>query len=520
MVCIKTRIAALLSLFVLCGLAPALVLADQTVEVLVYYSPECSHCTFAHDTILQPLSQAYGDRLIMTYVDITQAEGLAQLEATEKRLGQQGDALPIVVIGDQLISTDDDKVLATQLKTLLRERLGEPGKASTPPSATSSATPSATPGVAVGPQPAPALHLAYVQKDGCEKCARATVVLEMMQQEYPSLVVSTFNNVRDAKLIEAMGEKLGIPHKERLVAPAAYVGSEALVGEQMTSSALRALLSKYAASGAPAFWEGLSERSGETSILARFQAMGPWTVVLAAAIDGINPCAFATIIFFVSYLAISQRPRRELIIVGLAFMLGVFVTYLVVGLGAMSLLKLANKVHILARVLYGAFAASCFVFAGLSIRDYTLARKGRLSDMTLRLPDGLRERVKKRIRRASNAGEQTIGSRSGVLLFIGLAFVSGLFVSFVELACTGQVYLPTISFVVGIPQMRAQATLYLLLYNLIFVTPLLVVLLLSVYGISAARFQELLTQNVARTKMIMAVLFVLLGILLLTQVLA
>ena len=89
MVCIKTRVAALLSLLVLCGLAPALVRADQTVEVLVYYSPECSHCTFAHDTILQPLSQAYGDRLIMTYVDITQAEGLAQLEAIEKRLASR-----------------------------------------------------------------------------------------------------------------------------------------------------------------------------------------------------------------------------------------------------------------------------------------------------------------------------------------------------------------------------------------------------------------------------------------------
>ncbi len=201
-------------------------------------------------------------------------------------------------------------------------------------------------------------------------------------------------------------------------------------------------------------------------------------------------------------------------------MLGVFVTYLSVGLGAMRLLQLANQVRILARILYAVFAASCFVFAVLSIRDYLLARQGRLDDMTLRLPDGLREQIKKRIRSTSNKGEETIGTRTGVFVFIGLAFVSGLFVSLVELACTGQVYLPTISFVVGIPNMRAQATLYLLLYNLIFIIPLLVVLLLAVYGVSAARFQKLLTANVARTKLGMVVLFVILGGLLLTQVLA
>ena len=364
----------------------------------------------------------------------------------------------------------------------------------------------------------PAIHLAYVQKDGCDKCARAAALLEVMQKEYPSLVVATFNDVRDAELVEAMGNWAGLPEKERLVAPAIYVGHDALVGEQLTSANLRPLLGQYASSGAEAFWQGLDAGAGSGGILARFRAMGPWTVVLAALIDGLNPCAFATIIFFVSYLALSQRPRRELLAVGLAFMVGVFVAYFSVGMGAMSLLRLANRVRILAKILYGAFAATCFVFAALSLYDYIRARQGKLQDMKLRLPDRFRERIKRRIRRTTSQGEQAIGSPAGLMAFAGLSFGSGLFVSLIELACTGQVYLPTLSFVVGIPEMRAQATLYLLLYNLIFVLPLFVVLLLSVYGISQARFQQFLSRNVARTKLVMVVLFVLLGILLLTQV--
>jgi cytochrome c biogenesis protein CcdA len=235
--------------------------------------------------------------------------------------------------------------------------------------------------------------------------------------------------------------------------------------------------------------------------------MGPLAVVLAGLIDGINPCAFATIIFFVSYLAISRRERGALLAVGLAFTLGVFVAYLLVGLGAMQLLRWANTIQLLGSILYGLMAASCFVLAGISLHDYSLARRGRLSDMRLNLPQQLRERIHARIRTSRRA-------------FIGTAFVSGLFISILELACTGQVYLPTISFVVGIPEMRVSAVVYLLLYNLFFIVPLLVVLVLAAYGVSARRFQAWFEQNAATSKLLMTILFLLLGLLLVSQVLS
>jgi cytochrome c biogenesis protein CcdA/glutaredoxin len=512
----RIRVVIPLLLLILSALAPALALADQPVQVMVYFSPKCDHCTLVRQEVLDPLSQAYGDKVAFTYVDITQKEGLSQLEAHEARLGQRSNDLPIVIIGDQLVTAYELPELEAQIRTLVDKELGQAAPGQQPKSsAGQNITPSATT-AANGA----AIHLAYVEKDGCDKCARAAALLEVMQAEYPSLVVTTFNDVGDAQLVEAMGDWLGLPEKERLVAPAVYVGHDALVGDQLTSANLRPLLGQYAASGAVAFWQVLDPNAGAGGILERFRAMGPWAVALVALIDGLNPCAFATIIFFVSYLALSQRPRRELLLVGLAFMLGVFVAYFSVGLGAMSLLRLANRVRILAKILYGVFAATCLVFAGLSLHDYTLARRGKLNDMTLRLPDQLRERIKRRIRKTTSQGEQTIGSSRGLMAFVGLSFASGLFVSLVELACTGQVYLPTISFVVGIPQMRAKATLYLLLYNIIFVLPLLIVLLLAVYGISQARFQQFMSRNVARTKLITAILFVLLGILLLTQVLA
>jgi cytochrome c biogenesis protein CcdA len=311
--------------------------------------------------------------------------------------------------------------------------------------------------------------------------------------------------VRDGDLVEAIGKHLGLPADRRMIAPSIYIGKHALIDGEINSSTVRAVLVEYAETGAPAFWEDLDVALGQQSILARFRTMGPLAVVVAALIDGINPCAFATIMLFVSYLAISRRKRADLLMIGLAFTAGVFITYLLVGLGAMSLLKLASTMRVLGLVLYSLMAVSCFVLAGLSVRDYLMARQGRLHDMKLNLPEPLRERIKVRIRAGRRASA-------------GVAFVTGLIVSVLELACTGQVYLPTISFVVGIPEMRASATAYLVLYNVVFVIPLLVVLWLAAYGVSAKRFQDWFVQNAAKTKLIMAVLFVLLGFLLLSQV--
>ena len=98
------------------------------------------------------------------------------------------------------------------------------------------------------------------------------------------------------------------------------------------------------------------------------------------------------------------------------------------------------------------------------------------------------------------------------------AFVSGMVVSLLELACTGQVYLPTICFVVGVPAMRAHAVLYLGLYNLMFVVPLIVVFVLAYFGVSSGRLAEWTQRHVALVKLLISLLFFALGGLLISTV--
>ena len=505
----RRLIAVTASLLIVMVLIAPCVSAEGPLHIDFYFSPTCESCHYIRETVLPPLIEAYGADLDIAFYDVSTEEGLAQLEAEEQRFGLLNNPIPVLISGDVLIADSEVFALQDRIVLFVQQQLGT--RQPTPAPATATPEPTMAPTevptqVVETAQPTQPIHVAYIEKDGCEHCARAQVALDALQASFPSMRVTKYNNMHDTDLIEAIGAYLELPEERRLIAPSVYVGRDALVDSEITSTALRDLLDQYVDEGAPAFWESLDTEVGERSIIERFHAMGPLAVVLAALIDGINPCAFATILFFVSYLAISRREKSALLAVGLAFTAGVFVAYLAVGLGAMQLLKWAQTIQIVGTVLYGLMGLGCLVLAGISVHDYWQARQGRLHDMKLNLPEPLRDRIKGRIRANRHA-------------FVGAAFVSGLAVSLLELACTGQVYLPTISFVVGIPSMRAAGIAYLVLYNLVFVLPLVVVLLLAVYGVSATRFQKWFTRHTATTKLIMAVLFVLLGLLLVSQAL-
>lgn len=199
-----------------------------------------------------------------------------------------------------------------------------------------------------------------------------------------------------------------------------------------------------------------------SEIVNRFHAFGTLTVAGAGLLDGINPCAFATIVFFISYMNLVGRGRKEILIAGSAFALAVFVTYLLLGLGTLAFMNYLNRFSIVAKCVYLLAAIATFTLAGLSLCDAVKAKQGKTKEIMLQLPRALKLRIHKVI------WEQT--RASGV---IAGALVIGFVISALELVCTGQVYLPTITFVTGVDGMRAHAFAYLLLYNLMFIVPLL-----------------------------------------------
>ena len=488
--------------FVLCLAALGRARADGVVRGFYFYSPDCAHCRTVAAEVLPDLQARFGSRLELRMFDIRELRNNEVLLRLEARYGLTEVGLPEVFIGQDVLVGEE--AIRSELASLIEKHLAAGGvdfPTQDVPVAVSPPTPAAPSG------DGPLVHLAYFFKPGCAECDRVAYDLGLLQGRYPNLRVTTFDITNRQSLNWALAERVGLPVGRRLVTPAVFVGDDALVGSDLTFDRLEALIRRYQDTGAPPIWTGIEAGAASRGIVNFFRSLGPLAVIGAGLVDGLNPCAFATIVFFISYLAFLGRSRREMILIGAAFTLGVFVAYLLAGLGALRFIEALSGLWVAGRLVYGLMAALCLAFAALSVHDARQAWRGRPEAMQLRLPRALQKRVHQVIRQNS--------SRSA---FVGVAGFTGLVVSVLELACTGQVYLPTLLFVQGEPGLRAHALSYLVLYNLFFVAPLIVVFVVAAFGVSSARLAGLVQRHTGSVKLLTAIVFAVLGAFLLGTV--
>ena len=335
-----------------------------------------------------------------------------------------------------------------------------------------------------------AIHIVYFHKHGCQKCARAVKILKGLKERYPNIVVDQRNAKTDQTLLEAMGSLYKVPEAKRLTTPALFIGDTALIGE-LDEQNLETAIQGYLKTGVLSRLKDAEAHldTAESEIVNRFHGFGALAVAGAGLLDGINPCAFATIVFFISYMNLVGRGRKEMLIAGGAFALAVFVTYLLVGLGTLSFMSYLNRFSGVAKCVYLIAAAATFALAGLSLYDAVKAKQGKTKDILLQLPRALKLRIHKVIRERTRT--------SGV---IAGALVIGFVISALELVCTGQVYLPTLTFVAGLEGLRGDAIAYLLLYNVMFIVPLLVVFGCVYWGTTSMQLGGVLQKHLVTVK--------------------
>ena len=467
-------------------LLPTVQADEPVVRLLFFHSEDCEDCQVAIEEVLSPLQEKYGAQLEVQSVEISDADNYEWLLAMETAYQIPPDkvGIPEVFVGDAALIGEAE--IRTRLDGIIASYLAAGGMDYPP-----------RPGPTLAPEgDAPLIHLAYFYQAGCRECDRVELDLRYLQERY-ALAVAEFDVREQSALSEWLGERTGVPKEERLTAPAIFVGNEALIGNEINARSLEALLEKYAITGAPPTWDDFNSATAEQGIIERFKSFGVFTVVFAGLVDGLNPCAFATLVFFVSYLTLSGRKGREVLVVGATFTFGVFLAYLAVGVGFYKVLDLlGDLLATLGRWVYVLTALLCAGLAVFSFLDYIKARRGKIGDMALTLPRGLRRRINATIR----GGHQSQA-------FVAGTFVTGVVVSFLELACTGQVYLPTIIFVMSQPEMRVRALLFLVLYNLLFILPLVVVFILVYYGTGSEELARFLRRRAAMVKLGLTLLF-------------
>lgn len=298
--------------------------------------------------------------------------------------------------------------------------------------------------------------------------------------------------------------------------PAIRVNKKLLVGktdiEEKLVSEIEAAIAS-APETAPLAEPAQNMHASSTTLTTVFSGMSATAIIGAGLIDGINPCAFAVIVFFVSFLAVYGYNRRDIVYVGSAYCLAVFLTYLGLGLGVFKALYALSGFYTAMKVFYYLTAGFCLLLFFLSIYDWlNYTKTGSSEGMLLQLPKSF----KLNINRITGAFMR--GKNRSPLYLLGASFTVGVAVSLIEAVCTGQVYVPTIVFIMKDPALRSKAIWYLLLYNFMFVLPLVAVFLLSFAGFESGRFSALFKKHLGLTKILLALVFLALGLMLLFNI--
>jgi len=324
------------------------------------------------------------------------------------------------------------------------------------------------------------LHMFYGQ--GCPHCGSLKLFLESIKNKYPTLIIyehEIYQNQQERELFEQMSENFNVPIggvPTVFIDDRVIVGFSNAIGVSIENQIKRCLDIDC---GNPEFKQATQETTqliGESSSSSdpeKIEIIKKLTipvVFFAAIVDAINPCAFAVLIILMT-AALSITNKGRALKFGLAFTASIYISYFLMGLGLFSVLQVSG----ISRAFYVFVTALAIIVGLLNIKDYFWYGKGFLMEVPL----SWRPAMKKIL----NSATTPCG-----------AFVAGLAVSLFELPCTGGPYIVILGLLAK-EVTRGVGILYLLFYNLIFVSPLIILSLIIYKGLSTTGKLEVIRQE-------------------------
>lgn len=188
-------------------------------------------------------------------------------------------------------------------------------------------------------------------------------------------------------------------------------------------------------------------------------------VISLAIVDAINPCALAVLtMMLIAIITYNPKKKSNIIWSGFAFSLAVFVMYMIYGVFIIKSFQLIQGITEIRIWLYKVLGVGAVLLGILQMKDFLIYKPG---SVATEMPMGFRPKLKRII--------------SGITSPWG-AFGIGLFVTLFLLPCTIGPYV-----ILGgmLSYMEILKTLpMLVLYNLIFISPMIIITGIVYFGIS------------------------------------
>jgi cytochrome c biogenesis protein CcdA/glutaredoxin len=322
--------------------------------------------------------------------------------------------------------------------------------------------------------------------DGCSHCDKVKPLLTDLAGKYPELdirMLEVYHNATNQKLFAAMSRQQGISNAG---VPMLFFGTTAMAGDVDISNRFEALI--LAEKERLASCDGTAQpviAEKEPACTPAPPQLSLPLVIFAAMVDSINPCGLSVLVFLLISMS-AAGSRRRILLVGGAYITAMFLFHLLVGIGLFSVFSLSGFSKIFA-LIGGAVA---LILGIITIADVLRNRE----TFILSVPESKKGLLVSYIRIASLPAAFALGILAGILGF----------------TCTGGIYISILG-LMGREMTVMSGLPWLVLYNLVYVLPLIVITLLVAYGLSPERADRMRGDYRRRIRMIIGVILVTLG---------
>ena len=210
------------------------------------------------------------------------------------------------------------------------------------------------------------------------------------------------------------------------------------------------------------------------------------TIIIGALSNSLHPCAIAVLLLLLTFLYSAKKKKKEIILMGSAYILGIFLVYFLIGLGILKAVSLSSEPFFVAKL-----ASIILIILGLiNVKDYFFPNL----PIHLKIPDFTKGAIQNFMEKAS----------------IPTAFIVGALVGLCAFPCTGGIYTVIISTLAATKS--TQFLMYLFIYNFLFVLPLILVVIASSNQKLLEKVEHLEMKNSKKLHLITGVLMILIGL--------
>ena len=175
-------------------------------------------------------------------------------------------------------------------------------------------------------------------------------------------------------------------------------------------------------------------------------------LLITGLFDGLNPCAFAVLLFFIAFLYTIHRTKTHIIKVGVIYIFMIYLAYLGIGVGLLKAFMMIGIHHLMGKI-----ASWLIIVLGLiNIKDYFWYGKW----FTLSMPKASKKLIDKWMHKAT----------------IPATIVTGFLVGLCTFPCSGGPYVAILGLLAA-KTTYFMGLMYLLIYNVMFVMPLIIMLI-------------------------------------------